>query len=47
MGCLEAPVLTVSADQAGVEVRLRAGGLACPGEVCAGLLGPWGHARER
>jgi hypothetical protein len=38
-------VLTVGANSAVVEVRLVAGGLACPG--CAGSLGPWGWARSR
>jgi hypothetical protein len=32
-------------DRAGVDTKLRAGALACPG--CRGPLAPWGHARER
>jgi hypothetical protein len=38
-------VVTVEADAAGVERRLSAGQLACPG--CAGVLRGWGHARAR
>jgi hypothetical protein len=38
-------VVTVEVDAAGVERRLAAGGLACPG--CAGRLVGWGHARAR
>jgi Homeodomain-like domain len=45
MRCLEAPVLTVGKDGAGVERRLAQGRLACPG--CGGRLGPWGYARPR
>jgi hypothetical protein len=37
-------MLTVSADPVVVESQLAAGGLLCP---CSGVLGPWGHARER
>jgi transposase-like protein len=35
----------VCAEQALVEVELVGGQLACPS--CQGVLGPWGHARER
>lgn len=35
----------VETDGIGVERRLRAGVLVCP--ACAGVLAPWGHARER
>lgn len=35
----------VGTDRAGVDTKLRAGVLACPG--CRGPLAPWGHARER
>jgi hypothetical protein len=38
-------MLTVEADVEGVERRLRAGQLACPG--CSGVLSGWGHARAR
>lgn len=38
-------MLIVAADQDAVEVALRARQLACP--PCAGVLGPWGHGRER
>jgi len=38
-------MLTVETDPAGVEERLRSGGLACPG--CAGVLAGWGRARAR
>jgi Homeodomain-like domain len=38
-------MLTVETDPAGVEERLRSGGLACPG--CAGMLAGWGRARAR
>lgn len=38
-------MLTVEVDVDRVEVRLRAGELACPG--CAGVLAGWGFARER
>jgi Homeodomain-like domain len=41
----EVPVLTVGVDVEDVEVRLRAGGLGCPD--CAGVLAPWGRARQR
>jgi hypothetical protein len=37
-------VQTVRGDEASVERRLRQGRLRCP---CSGMLGPWGHARER
>jgi hypothetical protein len=40
-----APMLIVCAEQARVEVELVGGGLSCPS--CRGVLGPWGHARER
>jgi hypothetical protein len=39
------PVLTVEADLAVVERRLRAGEIGCPG--CGGVLAPWGWARWR
>lgn len=35
----------VCAEQARVEAELVGGLLACPS--CRGVLGPWGHARER
>lgn len=35
---------TVRGDEADVERRLRRAVLRCP---CSGVLGPWGHARER
>jgi len=38
-------MLIVCAEQARVEAELVGGRLACPG--CRGVLGPWGHARER
>jgi len=38
-------VVTVEADAAGVEARMRAGALVCPG--CAGVLAGWGRARGR
>ena len=38
-------MLIVCAEQAGVESELLAGALSCPS--CRGVLGPWGHARER
>lgn len=38
-------LVTVEADAAGVERRLLAGELSCPG--CAGALGGWGYGRER
>jgi len=37
--------VTVEADPVGVESRLTAGLLACPG--CPGVLRPWGWARPR
>jgi hypothetical protein len=37
--------VTVEADADGVERRLRAGQLVCPG--CSGVLRGWGHARGR
>jgi Activator of Hsp90 ATPase homolog 1-like protein/Domain of unknown function (DUF6431) len=40
-----APMLIVCAEVALVEVELVGGLLACPS--CPGVLGPWGHARER
>jgi hypothetical protein len=40
-----APMLIVCAEQARVEVELVGGLLAC--SSCRGVLGPWGHARER
>lgn len=42
--CSEARV-TVEADADGVEARLRAGTLRCPG--CSGVLAGWGRARGR
>ena len=41
----EAPVLMVGTDEAAVEADLLEGRLSCPS--CAGVLGPWGHARTR
>lgn len=38
-------MLSVCADEARVESDLVAGVLSCPS--CRGVLGPWGHARER
>ena len=38
-------MLTVEADAARVEERLRSGGLFCP--FCAGVLAGWGFARPR
>jgi transposase-like protein len=38
-------MLSVCADEALVEVELVDGRLGCPS--CRGVLGPWGHARER
>jgi hypothetical protein len=38
-------MLIVCAEQARVESELLAGALSCPS--CWGVLGPWGHARER
>jgi len=40
-----APVLMVFAEEALVEAELVGGGLGCPS--CAGVLAPWGFARER
>jgi hypothetical protein len=40
-----APMLMVCAEQARVEAELVGGRLGCPS--CRGVLGPWGHARER
>jgi Domain of unknown function (DUF6431)/Homeodomain-like domain len=40
-----APMLIVCAEEARVEVELVGGLLACPS--CGGVLGPWGHGRER
>jgi hypothetical protein len=42
---LEAPVLTVGNNSAGVEELLGNGQLLCPG--CGGRLGGWGHAARR
>jgi hypothetical protein len=39
------PMLSVCAEQALVEAELVGGLLGCPS--CRGVLGPWGHARER
>ena len=38
-------MLIVCAGQARIEAELMSGGLSCPS--CRGVLGPWGHARER
>ena len=38
-------MLSVCAEQALVEAELVGGLLGCPS--CRGVLGPWGHARER
>lgn len=38
-------MLIVGAERAGVEAELVGGGLSCPS--CRGVLGPWGHGRER
>jgi Helix-turn-helix domain len=38
-------MLMVCAEQARVEAGLIGGRLGCPS--CRGVLGPWGHARER
>lgn len=38
-------MLSVCADEALVEAELVGGRLGCPS--CRGVLGPWGHARER
>jgi hypothetical protein len=43
--CMEAPVLTVGKDSGGVERRLAAGGLVCPG--LRGLAAAMGAARVR
>lgn len=40
-----APMLIVGAELARVEAELVGGVLSCPS--CRGVLGPWGHARER
>jgi len=40
-----APMLIVGAEQAQVEVELLGGLLGC--RSCRGVLGPWGHGRER
>lgn len=38
-------MLIVGAEQARVEAELVGGRLGCPS--CRGMLGPWGHGRER
>jgi Helix-turn-helix domain len=38
-------MLIVCAERARVEAELVVGGLSCPS--CRGVLGPWGHGRER
>jgi hypothetical protein len=38
-------MLIVCVEQTRVEAELVAGALSCPS--CRGVLGPWGHARER
>ncbi len=38
-------MLIVGAEQARVEAELVGGLLGCP--LCRGVLGPWGHGRER
>lgn len=38
-------MLMVCVEPSLVEAELMGGGLLCPS--CAGVLGPWGHARER
>ena len=38
-------MLIVCAEQSLVEAELVAGRLGCP--LCRGVLGPWGHGRER
>jgi hypothetical protein len=38
-------MLSVCAEEARVEAELVGGLLSCPS--CRGVLGPWGHARER
>jgi hypothetical protein len=38
-------MVTVEANEAGVERRLRGGQLTCPG--CTGALTGWGHGRKR
>lgn len=40
-----APMLIVCVEQARVEAELVGGLLGCPS--CRGVLGPWGHGRER
>jgi len=40
-----APMLIVCPERARVEVELVGGRLGCPS--CEGVLGPWGHGRER
>ena len=40
-----APVVMVCAGEAMVEAELHGGAMRCP--ACRGVLGPWGHARER
>lgn len=44
-GCLEAPLLTVGNNRAGVEEMLGNGLLSCP--CCGGRLGRWGWAVPR
>lgn len=39
------PMLIVGVELVRVEAVLVAGGLSCPS--CRGVLGPWGHGRER
>jgi hypothetical protein len=39
------PMVSVCGDEARVEAELVGGLLGCPS--CRGVLGPWGHARER
>ena len=39
------PMLIVCAEEALVEAELVGGRIGCPS--CRGVLGPWGHARER
>ncbi len=38
-------MLIVCVEQARVEAELESGALSCPS--CWGVLGPWGHARQR
>jgi hypothetical protein len=45
VGCLEAPLLTVGNNAAGVEELLGGGLLSCP--CCGGRLGGWGWAARR